>query len=138
MIVVDTNVIAYLHISGKSTPLALLLLKRDPYWIAPPLWQSEFRNVLVNYVRHDVMTLDFATQLMQEALSTMQDREIAPSSEVVLALATNSKCSSYDCEFVALAEETKSKLITADKQIVSNFPGTAFLLEEFVKRNSYD
>jgi predicted nucleic acid-binding protein len=132
MIVVDTNVIAYLHISGKFTQSALLLLEHDPYWIAPPLWQSEFRNVLVNYVRHGVMNLDTARELMEQALSTMQDREIAPADELVLSLAVNSTCSSYDCEFVALAEETKSRLITVDKQIMHNFPKTAFLLSEFV------
>jgi predicted nucleic acid-binding protein len=133
MIVVDTNIIAYLHISGKSTSSALLLLKRDPYSIAPPLWQSEFRNVLVNYGRHDVMTLDVVTKLMEQALSTMQNREIVPSSELVLSLATNSNCSCYDCEFVALALETGAQLITADKRIVSTFPKTASFLEEFVK-----
>jgi predicted nucleic acid-binding protein len=133
MIVVDTNIIAYLHISGKFTPSALLLLERDPYWIAPPLWQSEFRSVLVNYVRHNVMTLEVSTELMKQALSTMQDREIAPANELVLSLAVHSTCSSYDCEFVALAEETNSLLITVDQQIINSFPPTAILLDEFVK-----
>ena len=79
------------------------------------------------------MTFETATELMRQALSTMQDREIAPTNELVLSLAINSTCSSYDCEFVALAEETNSQLITVDKQITNNFPQTAILLDEFVK-----
>lgn len=133
MIVVDTNIIAYLHISGGFTQSALLLLRKDPYWIAPPLWQSEFRNVLVNYVRHNVMSLDSARELMEHALEMMQDRELKPPGDLVLSLAVSSNCSSYDCEFVALAQETKSKLITADRRIVSNFTQAAYFLEEFVK-----
>jgi len=133
MIVVDTNIIAYLHISGKFTQSADRLLEQDPYWIAPPLWQSEFRNVLVNYVRHNVMALEIATRLMEQALSMMQDREIAPTDELVLSLAVRSKCSSYDCEFVSLAEETRSRLITVDKQIIKTFPKMAFFLDEYVR-----
>ena len=47
MIVVDTNIIAYLHISGEFTPVAIQALEKDPHWIVPPLWQSEYRNVLI-------------------------------------------------------------------------------------------
>jgi predicted nucleic acid-binding protein len=133
MIVVDTNIIAYLHVNGNFTSSALLLLEKDPYWIAPPLWQSEFRNALVNYVRHNLLTLENAVGLMNEALITMQNREVTPSAELILLLAANNSCSAYDCEFVALAQETNSKLITVDKQITKNFPQTAILLNEFIK-----
>lgn len=133
MIVVDTNIIAYLHVSGNFTASALLLLEKDPHWLAPPLWQSEFRNALVNYVRHKIMTLETAVGLMNEALITMRNREVAPSTELILFLATKNTCSAYDCEFVALAQETNSKLVTVDKQITKIFPQTAILLHEFIK-----
>ena len=133
MIVVDTNIIAYLHITGKLTSQATQLLEKDPHWIAPPLWQSEFRNVLTSYIRHDVMSFDEAINLMQDALLTMQDRDVSPSSELILSLAANSTSSSYDCEFVALAQEINSKLVTVDKQIIRNFPKIAISLEEFIK-----
>src|SRR6186713_3534074 len=100
MIVVDTNIIAYLHVNGNFTSSALLLLEKDPYWIAPPLWQSEFRNALVNYVRHNLLTFENAVGLMNEALVTMQNREVTPSAELILLLAANNSCSAYDCEFV--------------------------------------
>jgi predicted nucleic acid-binding protein len=134
MIVVDTNIIAYLHVSGKFTPLALQLLEKDSSWITPPLWQSEFRNLLTNYIRHDVMKLEEAIKLMEDALITMQNRDIAPSNNLILALAANSALSAYDCEFVALANEINCKLVTVDKQIIKNFPDIAISLEGFVKQ----
>ncbi len=133
MIVVDTNIIAYLHVSGKFTPLALQLLEKDSRWIAPPLWQSEFRNLLINYVRHEIMDLEEAIKLTEDAMMTMQNREIAPSSKLVLSLATNSSLSAYDCEFVALADEAKCNLVTVDKQIIKSFPDLAISLEDAVK-----
>jgi len=132
MIVVDANVIAYLHISGEFTQVTLSLLREDPHWIAPPLWQSEFRNVLVNYVRHHVMTLEAAAGIMEQALSTMQGREITPIDTLVLSLAVSSRCSSYDCEYVALAREMNLTLVTFDRQVVGAFPGIAVFPHDFV------
>ena len=51
MIVADTNLIVYLFINGDKTPLAQKVLAADPHWIFPPLWQSEFRNVLAGHLR---------------------------------------------------------------------------------------
>ena len=42
-----------------------------------------------------------------------------------------STCSAYDCEYVALAEDLKTKLVTTDKQILRDFPEWAVSLREF-------
>lgn len=133
MIVVDTNVIAYLWIPGLNTSHAERLLKQDSEWIAPLLWRSEFRNVLAGYIRRNLMTLETAVQLMGEAESQMRGREYSVSSTHVLNLVEKSRCSAYDCEFVALAEDLGSPLITTDRKIISAFPSTAIALKEFVK-----
>ncbi|MHB8777836.1 MAG: type II toxin-antitoxin system VapC family toxin [Anaerolineales bacterium] len=133
MIVIDTNIIAYLHIDGELTQQAINLLRKDSHWIAPPLWRSEFRNILINYVRHNVLTLEVAQRLMQEALITMNKKDISPSNDLILSLAANSSSSAYVCEFVALAQEIGCKLITGDKQIVKDFPGMAISLDEYMK-----
>ena len=57
MIVVDTNVIAYLFIKGDYSDNAMKLLKSDPVWIVPYLWKSEFRNVLTLYIRQNHLTI---------------------------------------------------------------------------------
>jgi predicted nucleic acid-binding protein len=43
-------------------------------------------------------------------------------SDRVLALARDSTCSSYDCEFVALAMKLNSKLVTMDRALLRSFP----------------
>jgi predicted nucleic acid-binding protein len=50
VIVVDTNVIAYLFIPCELTAGAESLFSRDPDWLAPLLWRSELRNVLATQV----------------------------------------------------------------------------------------
>jgi predicted nucleic acid-binding protein len=132
MIVADTNLIVYLFITGDQTSLAQKILQRDPQWIVPPLWQSEFRNVLAAYIRHG-MILPQAEQIMEDALRTLYDRQILPSNEEVFTLITESECTAYDCEFVALARQLSIKLVTADKQLLEQFPDYAMSLEEFAK-----
>ncbi len=46
MIVVDSNVLAYLYLPGEYTAAAEVLLEHDSDWAAPILWRSEFRNIL--------------------------------------------------------------------------------------------
>ena len=131
MIVVDTNVIAYLWIPGLHTTSAEMLLKKDSEWIAPLLWRSEFRNVIAGYIRRNLMTLEIAFQLMEEAESQMRGREYSVSSMQVLNLVRKSRCSAYDCEFVALAEDFGVPLVTTDRKIISAFPSIAVSLKEF-------
>ncbi len=132
MIVADTNLIVYLFITGDQTTLAQNVLSKDPHWIVPPLWQSEFRNVLAVYIRRG-MTLLEARQIMHHAVETLEKREVIPSYEKILDLVAESECTAYDCEFVALARQLNIRLVTADKQLLRQFPDCAISLEEFAK-----
>ncbi|MGD9347674.1 MAG: type II toxin-antitoxin system VapC family toxin [Candidatus Aminicenantes bacterium] len=131
MIVVDTNIIIYIHVHSERTDLALQALKKDPYWVAPPLWQSEFRNVMTGYIRRRLLKLEDAKLVMKSALKTMEDREILPPSDLVLDLAAASNCSAYDCEYVALAKHLNIKLLTGDNEILRSFPETTVKLSAF-------
>ncbi|MBV6394221.1 MAG: hypothetical protein KPEEDBHJ_03474 [Anaerolineales bacterium] len=132
MIVADTNLIVYLFINGDKTPLAQEVLAKDPHWIVPPLWRSEFRNVLAGHIRRG-MKLTQAKRIMEEALSTFESREVMPSSDKVLELISKSDCTSYDCEFIALAAQLDVPLVTADRQLLEQFPNSAKSLEDFLK-----
>jgi predicted nucleic acid-binding protein len=125
MIVVDTNVIAYLWLPGESTAAAERLLKKDPDWNAPLLWRSEFRNVLAGCLRRGDLVLETALQIVDEAERQMSGGEFAVPSAQVLARVAQSDCSAYDCEFVALAEELGLSLVTSDEKLVRSFPRIA-------------
>ena len=132
MIVVDTNVIAYLFIRGDRTKQAKDALRQDPEWIAPLLWRSEFLNILAFYLRRGQMLLKHANQLMNEAERLMKGGEYQVPSNEVLALVKTSGCSAYDCEFVNLAIDLEVLLVTEDKKVLRNFPDTAISMKKFV------
>jgi len=133
VIVVDTNIICYRWIPTSHSPDTDKALAKDPDWIAPLLWHSEFRNALAGAIRQKLITLDVANNVMGKAEWHFASREFAVSSRAVLNLVASSGCSAYDCEFVALAEEQRVPLITADRQILRDFPRTAISLERFVR-----
>ncbi|WP_296808844.1 type II toxin-antitoxin system VapC family toxin [Thiocapsa sp.] len=63
MIVVDSNVMAYLYLPGEHTAAAEALLERDPDWAAPILWRSEFRSILAGYIRRKDISFEQAVSL---------------------------------------------------------------------------
>lgn len=125
MIVVDSNVLAYLYLPGEYTAIAEALLKHDPDWAAPLLWRSEFRNVLAGYMRRGDLTFVQACSLQREAESLMAGSEFELDSLGVLELVRDSDCSAYDCEFIALAARLNTKLVTMDKKLLRAFPKRA-------------
>ncbi len=128
MIVVDTNVLAYLYLPGGLTAAAERLLEREPEWAAPLLWRSEFRNVLAGCLRRGALDFERAYAIQREAESLLAGAEFAPDSLEVLELARDSDCSAYDCEFVALARHLDTKLVTMDSQVLKAFPAHAVAL----------
>ena len=69
MIVVDTNVLAYLLITGERSAEAERALRKDPFWAAPLLWRSELRNVLALYMRQPMSCCKDASTPWPRALS---------------------------------------------------------------------
>lgn len=132
MIVVDTNVIAYLYITGKFSDRSDLLLSRDPDWAAPILWKSEFRSVLAQYLRKGFLDLHSISLMLEQAESLMKAHEYEVPSIDVLQLVSESNCSSYDCEFVALARYLNVPFVTADQKIIEAFPTIARDLSKFI------
>ena len=125
MIVVDTNVLAYLYLPGEHTAAAEALLVRDAEWAAPILWRSEFRNILAGCIRRSIVSFEQALSLQHEAESLLAGCEFEVESRSVLELVRDSDCSAYDCEFIALAMKLDTKLYTMDKKLLKAFPTRA-------------
>ena len=132
MIVVDTNVIAYLFLAGDRSDLSERLLKHDPDWVAPRLWRSEFQNVLTLYLRKKLLGLQDSLDILEEAERLMFDSEFEVPSTLVMQLASESDCSAYDCEFVAMARYFRVPLATNDGALLQAFPDTARSVESIL------
>lgn len=122
MIVVDPNVLAYLYLPTEFTEHAESLLERDPEWVAPVLWRSEFRSIIAGYMRRKMLTFDDARALQAEAESLLAGNEHEVDSQRVLELVRDTDCSAYDCEFAALAIRLGVKLVTMDGKLLKAFP----------------
>jgi predicted nucleic acid-binding protein len=128
LIVVDSNILAYLYLPSDFTARAEALLRKDPEWAAPILWRSELRNILAGFLRRGSLQLEDAHRIQQAAEQLLSGREHLVDSRLVLDLLQQSNCSAYDCEFVALAHSLGLRLVTADRQLIKAFPRLAMAM----------
>ncbi len=131
LIVADTNLIAYLLVDGPFRRDARAVYEKDPYWVAPPLWRFEFRNVLVQSLRHNLLPMIGAIELMEEAIDLMKNRELESTTARILNLAVQLGCAAYDCEFVALAHDLGVPMVTSDRSLIEKFKPTVVSMRTF-------
>ena len=134
VIVVDTNVTAYLWLPGDLTTAAERLLQDDADWAVPLLWRSEFRSVLAGAVKRKVCGLERALAIARAAEEQLTGREFAVETGEILRLAGESGCSAYDCEFVALARVLGVALVSNDREVLKAFPAVAVPLQTYANR----
>jgi predicted nucleic acid-binding protein len=122
VIVADTNVVVKLVLRSADSEVVERLFAAEPLWVAPRLLRSEVLSVLSKQADLAPPDADEAFGIAMEAL---EDATLEPSSARVLHLAAMSGRSSYDCEFVATAEELGCHLVTYDLQVLRSFPSIA-------------
>ena len=132
MIVADVNLVAALLLGGADAAVARQVLECDPDWAAPLLWRSEFRSVLAAYLRQRNLSLDDAWRAHELATKLLGRHEFLPAGDTVLRLVASSRCSAYDCEYLALAQQLGVPLVTSDKQVLRSFPKVAVTPGRFV------
>jgi predicted nucleic acid-binding protein len=131
VIIADANLIVYLLVRGQYTEEAEAVYRKDPQWGAPRLWRSEFRNVLVLYLRRRLIGMEEAFDAMERAEQLMGGQEFEVDSSRVLRLTAASGCSAYDCEFVALAQDLGVLLVTSDRALIAKFKPGVVSMEAF-------
>lgn len=119
MIVVDANVITYLVLKGDYSQQCCDLFVRDSEWVAPRLWRDELSNVLATYERRGVLQRKSALQAFSDAEAIIGDNQYDVSAERILSVAARTRCSGYDAQYIALAEDLGIKLFTFDKKILT-------------------
>lgn len=122
MIVADTNLISYLLIAGERTDQARRIWRRDPVWIMPPLWRSEFLNVLALSVRASLLRADRARASWRRAADLFRSSELEPAASAVLDTAIRLDISAYDAHFIVVAEQAGVHLVTNDRELLDRCP----------------
>jgi predicted nucleic acid-binding protein len=133
VIAVDNDVISYFWLEAGRTEAARKARERDADWHAPRLWRSEFRNVLYQHMAHRGLSRADAQQIAETVEADMDGATYPVSSADVLRLSDEADHPTYDCEYVALAQELGVMLVTGDETVADQFPDTAVLLEDFAQ-----
>jgi predicted nucleic acid-binding protein len=116
MLLVDTNIVAYLMIEGDRTEPAQQLFDRDSDWCSEAFAMVEFSNILATYVRTNALTQPQGTRLLTEAQALLTTLHNMPNSQA-LETAMQYEISAYDARFIAVAKHLKQKLVTEDAKL---------------------
>ena len=130
MLLVDTNVVAYLLIEGDHTEAAQELHTRDSDWRSEAFLLVEFTNVLVSSIARKRMTLSMAKDFLAKAASLFDGKLGRIPHASVLAIATRHRVSAYDARFLSLADQLGSRLITEDARLRAAAPALTQSLAE--------
>lgn len=117
MLVVDTNVLAYLLLQGARTAESRALLEADADWRSEQFMLVEFTNVLATAVRAGRLPAARAQIALEEAQALMEPGLCEAPHADVLALAIQLKVTAYDARFLTVANTLGVKLVTEDTKL---------------------
>ncbi len=122
MLIVDTNVLAYLLIEGDHTAAARLLHRRDEDWRSEAYIMIEFTNVLTASIAARRMNLVLAQRFLADATSLLHGKLALIPHDSVLSLAVQYRVTAYDARFLALAQQLDCRLVTEDAKLRAAAP----------------
>ena len=130
MIVADTNLLVYLFVPGPHTTAASQVLLRDPAWVAPRVHAYELLNVMATHIRKGDFDIGQALRIIEQVQLTVQVFA-DPDREQVLRSSVAESIGSYDCEFVELARNLGTRVVTADAKMLKAFPDLVISINDF-------
>jgi predicted nucleic acid-binding protein len=80
------------------------------------------------------LTVARAVALLGHADEVLGGREGDVDSKEALELASRSTCTTYDCEYVALARALDVPLVTTDRAVLKAFPTRAMTPADFLSK----
>jgi predicted nucleic acid-binding protein len=129
VVLVDTNILAYLLIEGDRTAAAQQLFERDPDWRSDAFIMIELSNVLATYVRAGALAHSKAAELLEAAQALVPALASVPHAQA-LAAALQHGVSAYDGRFIALAMQLRRRLVTEDAGLRRAAPDWTLSLAE--------
>ena len=129
MLVVDTNILAYLLIAGDRTKEAQSLYEIDANWQSEAFLLIEFTNILATYQRTGSLSGNQAESLLTEVEGRMR-KLISIPHIATLRIAQRFAVSAYDARFLAAAEKLGTKLVTEDAKLRTAAPNLTQSLKD--------
>jgi predicted nucleic acid-binding protein len=117
MLVIDTNVLGYLFLSGEQTRYARALLEQDPDWRSEAFVITEMTNVLATTMRVRGLSLRDATTVLANAQAVIEAGLNVASHVQVLEVAARKKVTAYDARFLVVASDLGVRLVTEDLKL---------------------
>jgi predicted nucleic acid-binding protein len=131
MLVVDTNVVAYLLVEGEKTAQARALWAMDQDWRAPRLLSYELANVFCQLIGQHAISFEEGVAGLDIGLGLVRAVDGDPAHARVLEIASSLSISAYDAYYLATAEAMSSQLVTEDVRLLHLVPEIARSLESF-------
>lgn len=132
MLVVDSNILAYLIIDGVRTSEARRLLDRDPDWHSERLALIELTNVLATAMRVRNLGLAPANAALAEGLDVIESGLHDLAHAEALALASRFGITAYDARYLGIAMALGAPLVTEDRRLRKAAPALTRSLAEAV------
>lgn len=121
MVLVDTNVLAYLLIEGDRTRDARKLFALDDEWTSEVFLLAEFSNILATYERGGRLSRSRSEEMLAEAETRVRGL-IRVTNLDALRAARRFRVSAYDGRFLAAAEAVETTLVTEDARLRAAAP----------------
>jgi len=135
VLLVDTNIVAYLLIDGDHTEAAQDLRRRDPDWRSEAFLLVEFTNVLASSIATKRMSNPLAEDILSEAITLLDGKLVQIQHPSVLSIAVRYRVTAYDARFLALAHRLGIRLVTQDAKLRSAAPALTQSLAEALARS---
>lgn len=122
MLLIDTNIVAYLLMDGDCTEAAQQLRRSDSDWRSEAFLLVEFTNLLAAYIASKRMTLPLAQDFLGKAEALLEGKLGRVSHASALIIAARHRVSACDAHFLALASQLGSRLVTEDARLRAAAP----------------
>ncbi|BCP54096.1 hypothetical protein K32_27130 [Kaistia sp. 32K] len=119
MAVIDANVAVALIVDLPWSKEARERIRLDDAPIAPAILLTEIANALWQQVRKQVLTLDDALAGLSDVRRLITITRDEDSLEDALRLAVSANHPVYDCVYLALASQSRTSLLTADRKLAA-------------------
>jgi predicted nucleic acid-binding protein len=131
VLLVDTNVVAYLLVEGEKTGQARGVWEGDRDWCAPRLLLYELANVFWRLVDQKALSPEAGQAGLESGLALVRLLDRDPEPARVLEIALKLGVSAYDAFYLAAAEMMQVPLVTEDGRLLRVAPALARPLDFF-------